>query len=721
MKGPKLRHPLLTARHLALAALIYIRQSTLAQVKTHTGSTDVQLQLFNLAVDYGFPKEAIRTIDEDLGKSGSSTRNRTGWDEMLRLIASGTVGAIFFFDVKRLAREVGDFNELLVLCRYHNVVMVLDGRPTDPNNPNDAALLQIQAAFAEFDGRSRADLLRRCRHAKAAKGETVSSLPIGWVKEKDGTFHFDPEVRPAIEDVIRTFFEVRTLRGTVARLNADGKLMPTRYRARQLEWKRPTVAMVRRMLLLPAYAGIYMYGLTEHRPEFGLYPSGTPRRKPVPKEKWIVIPNHHPAYLTAEQQDQIRAILRENGFAERSRPRNGDALCQGHVRCGRCGGKLTVAYPAPNHGLHRYQCNVQSTTFGASPCCSIQGAELDAVVERTVLAVLRTPPLDVLREALAATREAERAHATRIEADRQRLAYQVELARQRYEEADPRNARVYAFASEQFEKRMQEQAEFERQLALLPARPAADATEEELWELCEIAADIPRIWSHPAVSNRERKEIVRCLIDTLTVATTPHSIEITVVWASGAQTPVRLWRRDGVDELIRQRHAEGMTVCEIREWLAAGDRTTGQRWERTTAAVYQALRRLGLRPHPGRQTMALHRGRARDLYESGKSLREIAAQFNDAGSRTPNGKKWNANAVHRALGLTLGRDRYVRLHRALLEDAKRRGLTHRQTADEFNAKRVPRYSRRPWTSDAIRQRSIVLRRAARRGGPGRER
>ena len=722
MKDPKLRHPLLTARHLALAALIYMRQSTMGQVKTNTGSTDVQRELVDLAVDYGYPEHAIRVIDEDLGKSGSTTRNRTGWDEMLRLIAAGVVGAVFFFDVKRLAREVGDFNELLVLCRYHNVVMVLDRRPTDPNNHNDAALLHVQAAFAELDNRSRADLMRRCRFAKAAKGETVSSLPVGWLEEKDGTFQFDPEVRPAIEDVIRTFFEVRTLRGTVARLNAEGKRMPTRYRklgkkgvsGRRLEWKRPTIDMVRRMLLLPAYAGFYAYGLTEHRPEFGLCPSGSPRRKRVPKEKWILIPNHHPAYLTVEQQDEIRRILQENGFAERSRPRNGDALCQGHVRCARCGGMLTVAYPRPNHGPHRYQCNVQSTKFGDAPCCSIQGAELDAAVERAVLAALRTPPLEVLRVALAATREAERTHTARIETDRKRLAYQVEIARQRFEETDPRNAHVFTFASEQLEQRMQEQAQFEQQLALMPERPSADTNEEELRELCEIAADVPRLWSHPTVSNRERKEILRCLIRSVIVTTTRQSIEVTVSWASGGQTPLRLWRRDGVDELIRQRHAEGMTARQIRDWLAAGDPTTGQRWERTTAAVYQALGRIGVRPHPARQTMDPHRARARELFESGKSLREIAALFNREELRTPNGHVWDPQAAHRALGLTIGRDRLAQVHRELLDDARRRGLTHLETADEFNARRVPRGSSRPWTADAVRQRSVVLNRAARR-------
>lgn len=710
---PRLSHPLLTPNHLARTALVYIRQSTLSQVQRHSGSTDVQRQLVQMALDYGYPEHAIKVIDEDLGKSGKSTLGRTGWDEMLRLIATGSVGAVFFFDVKRLAREVGAFNDLLILCRYHDVIMVLDGRPTDPKNHNDTALLHVQAAFAEFDNRSRADLLRRSRFAKAEKGQMVSSLPVGWIENADGSFDFDPEARPAIEHAIRVFHDVRTLRGTVARLNAEAMLLPTRYRGRRLEWKKPTIDMVRRILLLPAYAGFYVYGLTEHRPEFGLCPNGLPRRKRVPKDRWIVIPSHHPAYLAKGDQDRIRALLQGNAFNKRTRPGIGEALCQGLIRCAQCGGMMTVAYPQQNHGAHRYQCTALSAKYGQKPCCSVQGADTDAALERAVLGVLRTPPIEVLMEAAADARESERTEEARIGAEFERLAYQFDLARDRFEQADPRNRRVFAFASEQLEQRLRERDEFNQRRALATPRPSADATEAELGELCAVASDVPRLWNHSAVSHRERKEILRCLIDVVNVSATPLSIEITVYWASGGQTALRLWRQAGVDELVRQRHAEGMTAAEIRDWLAIGDPATGQQWPRTTAAVYQAFRRLGVQPHPGRRTIAMHRSRVRELYDAGNTLREIAALLNSEDSRMPNGRLWNFGGVHRALGFELGHDRYGRLHRELLADAEQRGLTTAQTADEFNVKRVPRYSTQPWTARAVGLRRAAFKRAAR--------
>ena len=114
--------------------------------------------------------------------------------------------------------------------------------------------------------------------------------------------------------------------------------------------------------------------------------------------------------------------------------------------------------------------------------------------------------------------------------------------------------------------------------------------------------------------------------------------------------------------------------------------------------------------------MAVYRVRVCELYDGGKTLREIAALLNASGARTPNGNPWELNSVHRALGRKLGRDRYAQRDRELLADAERRGLTAKQTADEFNAKQVPRYSREPWTAEAVRFRRAALKYRARRAG-----
>jgi len=83
----------ITAAHLERRALIYLRQSSGFQVEHHTGSTARQYQLQNLAADWGWAADRIVVIDDDLGVSGTGTRLRTGFRDMLALITSGQVGA----------------------------------------------------------------------------------------------------------------------------------------------------------------------------------------------------------------------------------------------------------------------------------------------------------------------------------------------------------------------------------------------------------------------------------------------------------------------------------------------------------------------------------------------------------------------------------------------------------------------------------------------------
>src|SRR5205823_1764506 len=161
--------------------------------------------------------------------------------------------------------------------------------------------------------------------------------------------------------------------------------------------------------------------------------------------------------------------------------------------------------------------------------------------------------------------------------------------------------------------------------------------------LCRLAADIPALWRHPLVTDHDRKEIRACLIERIVVRADAEAVEGTIVWVSGAETPVRVWRREGLRWLIRERHAAGMTVPEIQVWLANGEPETGQRWKRTTSSIYQVLRRFGLRPNPVPRRIAVDRAAVQRLYDGGLTLREIAARLDADGVRTTSGKPWTGN------------------------------------------------------------------------------
>ena len=73
----------LTTTHRAKLAYIYVRQSSLNQVRQHQESTELQYRLVDRAVGLGWPHERVHVIDEDLGKSGAGSIERHGFQKLI--------------------------------------------------------------------------------------------------------------------------------------------------------------------------------------------------------------------------------------------------------------------------------------------------------------------------------------------------------------------------------------------------------------------------------------------------------------------------------------------------------------------------------------------------------------------------------------------------------------------------------------------------------------
>ena len=297
--------PLVTADHLRRKAIIYVRQSTMEQVRHNSGSTDFQKMQAELARQYGWPDHLIHIIDEDLGRSGSSTVARSGWKAMLEEIAANQVGAVFAANISRLSRQLIDFESFRVLAAYHKVLLITDGRVIDPSDSNDTVLAQVSATIFQFENRKRAQVMRQARYTKARQGTIVSQLPVGWVLGPDGKYQHDPAVKDIIELVIRTFWNHRTLRGTVLALDRDGVKIPSRPHNR-LQWNRPNLSNVSQILKNPAYSGTYAYGRTRCIPELGVTKNGESVRERVPERDWIKVYNAFPAYMSVESKKRLK-------------------------------------------------------------------------------------------------------------------------------------------------------------------------------------------------------------------------------------------------------------------------------------------------------------------------------------------------------------------------------------------------------------------------------
>jgi DNA invertase Pin-like site-specific DNA recombinase len=695
-------HTLITPDHLRRKAIIYLRQSTMEQVRHNSGSTDFQRSQAELAREYGWPDHLIQVIDEDLGRSGSSTVARSGWKSMLDQIAANEVGAVFAANISRLSRQLIDFETFRVLAAYHRVLLITDGRVIDPADSNDAVMAQVSATIFQFETRKRAQVMRQARFIKARQGIVVSQLPAGWVLGPDGKYAHDPAVKEVIDLVIETFWKVRTLRGTILALDKQGAKIPSRPHNR-LEWHRPNLSNVGQILKNPAYSGRYVYGKTRCVPELGVTKSGETVRERVPERDWIKVYKALPPYMSVEAQEEIKAILKRNDFSKQYRPGRGSALCQGLLYCVRCGDRLLVGYHRKDG--HSYWCGSKTINAGAKPCSYFDGKDLDRAVEKAVLSVLNAPPLELLREAHQESRRQLDSQRTWIESERERLANEKEKAMDLLNRSRLETPRIYQFAQDRLEQILKVTEEFEQKAVSDLARLGSIPADRELEELCALAADVPQLWRHPLVSYQERKDIIRALVERIDVFATKDKIEAVVHWKSSQRMPVTVWLHAGRHNLIRELHAEGLSVQEIQERMAAGENSTGQRRSYNILSIYLILKKLGLKPHRTPKWVALLREEAAKMYEQGRSMRQIAERFNQEGLKTVSGKLWTKKLVFSLLsGANKKRYALDRIQFEAISEARRRGLKYSEMAAEFNKKDVPRRDNRPWTARAIKER-----------------
>jgi DNA invertase Pin-like site-specific DNA recombinase len=694
---PTLKHPLITPEHLGRKALPYIRQSSAEQVEKNTGSQTFQRNQVELARSYGWPDHLIEVIDEDLGKSGSTVDRRTGWQRMLKEIAANKVGAVFSVNISRLGREMLPVEELRILAAHHNTLLCLDGRFSDPANPNDTVLTQITASIAQYENKKRTEHMSNARMAKARSGAVVSALPVGWIKGPDGKYDYDPEVKDVILAIFDTFQRARSIRGTVKALTATGIKVPSK-RGRQIDFIKPTLDNVRRLLINPAYAGVYVYGKTESRRGGPVLATGQSPRVKVPEHRWVKFPNHHVAYVTQAEHEEIKRILSANHFVRRHRPGRGHAITQGLLRCATCQRSLCVTY-------HRGKSYSYGCGWESKPCTRFVSYEFDGYVLSEVFKILKTPPLEMLKAALADSKSKELAHQNWIESERERLRHEEQRARERADLTRGSLPRVHLDALQKLEDVLQEREEFEQKVALELSNRKVDETEEELEELYRLASDIPGLWNHPAVTHQERKEILRCLIDHIVVTATKERIDATIVWQSGAQTPIFIWRGNGRYNLIRELHSRNLTVFEIQEHLAAGKTSTGQKMNICVGRLYGALQKVGLKPNRFSAEYLFLRDKALELNRQGRSVDEITEYFNEQGFNSASGKPWTRDMVY---GLLRAQGKkpisLEEVHREAISEARARGLNYQQMAVEFNDRGIRRRDGQPWTARDVKKR-----------------
>ena len=544
-----------TAEHLKKTAYLYIRQSTLRQVFENTESTQRQYALRQRATVLGWPADRIEIIDCDQGQSGASTAEREGFQKLVVEVGLGKAGIVMGLEVSRLARNCADWHRLLEICALSGTLILDEDGLYDPGHFNDRLLLGLKGTMSEAELHVLKVRLRGGILSKAQRGELKMPLPVGLAYDPAQRVVLDPDQQ--VQNTLRYFFETFRRTGaawaTVQAFGKEGLKFPRRGPAGcgELIWQtlRHTIAL--NTLHNPRYAGAFCFGRTRSWKDA----QGRWRFASLPRDQWhILIKDLHPGYISWEEFEENQKRLQHNRQARviehQSGPaREGPALLQGLVICGKCGRAMTLRYHRRGGRLSpNYICQKQYIEQCRPVCQDVPGAVVDdalsALILESVSPLALEVALNVQEELQKRLAESDRLRRQYVE----RAQYEAEQARIRYMRVDPSNRLVAdtleALWNDKLRQLEQAREDYEKQ------RESGERTisQEQKAQILALAEDFPRLWKDTATSDRDRKRMARLVLEDVTLNRDQTLITVQVRFKGGATkvlslpTPPKVWQ-----------------------------------------------------------------------------------------------------------------------------------------------------------------------------------
>jgi len=541
----------ITPEHLSRAAVVYVRQSTMAQVTGNLESQRRQYDLAGAAKATGFA--SVTVIDEDLGRSGSGSMERPGFEKLVAMVCTGDVGAVYCIEASRLARNGRDWHHLIDLCALAGALVIDPDGTYDPRLINDRLLLGLKGTMSEYE----LSLIRQrglaARDAKVRRGEYRFALPPGLCWSEMGTIEIDPDehIQEAIRLVFAKFRELGSGRQVFLWLRVASIKMPVMRRnveVCKMEWKPPAYHSVMQILHNPLYAGAYAFGRAGQRTKVVDGRSRKLNGYKKPREEWsTLILDHHPGYISWQDYEENQRLLLENAHMKkncaRKSGRGGRALLTGLMRCGRCGRMMRVFYGNAKGNAHRYQCRGDDGHVGAGLCIGIGGVRVDKAI---AMACLEAVSDRAVEAAIFASDQLVRSTndiIAAIERDLEAARYEASLAARRYDLVDPAKRHVAreleARWNTALERIMELEKRIEEKRAALAAQPKIDRA-----MLLQLALDLPAVWNAPSTDTRTKQRLIHTLVKEIVFAPDDSTNEgvLLVHWVGGRHSEVRVAR-----------------------------------------------------------------------------------------------------------------------------------------------------------------------------------
>jgi len=590
---------LLPAAVLKRKAVVYVRQSTQAQVQTNLESQRRQYELVDEARRHGF--QNVEVIDDDLGRSASGMTPRPGFERLLAWVCAGEVGAVLCFDASRLARNGHDWHHLLELCGLVKArVIDLDG-VYDPRHPNDRLLLGMKGSISEFElGVLRARMLDAAR-AKARRGELRISVPVGYVWHREIGLGLDPDLRlqEAIRLIFARFRELGSARQVLLSMRADQIHFPRPSDGKRMvtfDWTPIRYRTVISVLKNPFYAGAYVYGKSEKRTEivdgraYKTYGHGKPF------DEWeVMLKEHHEGYIDWAEFERNQKQLAANTYGWMGgvkSGRGGRALLAGLLSCARCGRRLTVSYSGSAPGQRVYRCDRPNLMLGQPRCLTFGGSRVEGALARELLRAVEPMAVEAALEAERMRMESQDERRRIVELELQQARYEASLAERRYASCDPDNRLIAAQLEKSWETALRRVEACRTRLEETTGGldPIADTP-----DFAGLADDLNAAWNSPNVTMRARQQLLRALVADIIadVDEAVREVILTIHWRGGQHSQLRV-----------RKPKTGEHGCRTPDEALAVIRSMAARWSDEHVAA--SLNRMGMRTGQGK-TWTAHR------------------------------------------------------------------------------------------------------------------
>ena len=565
----------ITTAHRAKLAYVYVRQSSAGQVRHHQESTELQYRLVERATSFGWPRERVHVIDDDLGKSGTSSSNRHGFQTLIAEVGLGKAGLVMSLDASRLARNNRDWHQLLELCSLFGVLIADGERLYDPRAYHDRLLLGLSGIMSEAELHQIKIRLHQGERQKAARGELRMPLPAGLIHNRDGSVTFNPDekVQERLRLVFAKFRELRSAKAVVRYLRRSNLLLPVRPlhgpAPHDVVWRAANSARVIQILKNPAYAGAYVYGRRRSDPLCRQPGSERIGTVAVAPEHWpVCLRDAHPAYVDWDEFMANRRQLADNvaryDVGRPGAPREGNALLQGIVRCGRCARRMSLRYSGPDGDYPIYVCAADHMSEGRPKCQEVRALAVDAEMERLILQALTPDRIALAVAALGEIEEETRAMERQWSLKRERARYDAERARRQYDTVEPENRLVARSLERAWEERLRRAEQIEQEYNAWRREQMVSISDSDRQEILALGEDLPRLWDATTTTPANRKQIVRLVIKEITLDQKRRRgyVWLRIVWQTGStsehwfQRAVQGYAQHADQDQLRQRIAQ---------------------------------------------------------------------------------------------------------------------------------------------------------------------